>query len=304
MCAASCGHDTQSLRSRHADSDKKCLLETARFNVAWLSELKLQGDAVLGTAQDAYLVVVWITLSVACLVLLNSVWHPSKRRVHNDVIGWQVTILGTIYAVMIGFMLLTVWSNLQDAEKNADNEANSLVNLFRTADGLPAAQRNALQIAAANYCNAVLTREWLTMSRDGDPNAAQPFMMQMWKILTHTPDGGRGQQASVEQAMNELSDLTRHRRVRILEARSQMPTILWAVLVVGGVVTIASCCMIGSENAKLHLALILAISLLISFSLIAILDIDRPFQGSVHVSSEAFVRAQHSILHPEHAAGY
>lgn len=259
---------------------------------------------MLNTAEDIYLIVVWITLSISCLVLLNHVWPPSKRRVHNDVIGWQVTILGAVYAVMIGFMLLTVWVNLQEAETNADNEANSLVNLFRVAEGLPPAERNALQIAAANYCNAVLTREWLTMSRGGEPHAAQPFMMQMWKILTHTPDGGRGQQASLQQAMNELSDLTRHRRVRILQARTGMPTVLWAVLVVGGVVTVASCCMIGSENANLHLALIVAVSLLISFSLIAILDIDRPFQGSVHVSSEAFVRAQQTMLHPTHAAGY
>ena len=61
------------------------------------------------------------------------------RSVHNDVIGWQIAILGTIYAVMIGFMLYAVWNNFQTAETNANNEANDLVNLYRAADGLPQA---------------------------------------------------------------------------------------------------------------------------------------------------------------------
>ena len=77
-----------------------------------------------------------------------------------------------------------------------------------------------------------------------------------------------------------------------------MPTILWAVMVIGGMITIGSCCLIGSENFPLHFALIFATSLLISLALIAIGDIDRPFQGSVHVSPYAFVRAQETMLSP------
>ena len=33
-----------------------------------------------------------------------------KRRTYNDIIGWQVSVLGTTYAVILGFMLYTVWS--------------------------------------------------------------------------------------------------------------------------------------------------------------------------------------------------
>lgn len=253
---------------------------------------------MLGTAQNIYLVVLWIVLSLTCLVLLNCLWAPSRRRAHNDVIGWQLSILGTIYAVMIGFMLYAVWANFQTAETNVDKEANALVNLFRTADGLPAAQRDAIHIAAANYANAVLNQEWATMDRDQVPHAGQQFIMQLWAVMTRTPVENQAQQVSLQQAMQELSTLTEHRRVRILESRSKMPMILWTVLVIGGVVTLASSCLIGSDNTALHFSLIMALSLLISMALIAIGDMDRPFQGTVHVNPYAFVRSQQTMLSP------
>ena len=253
---------------------------------------------MLDTAQNIFLVVVWMTLSMTFLVLLNYFWAPARRRVHNDVIGWQISILGTIYAVMIGFMLYAVWSNFQIAETNANNEANALVNLFRTADGLPSPQRDTIEIAAANYANAVLTDEWPTMSRDGVPHAGQPFIMQLWTTMTRTPAANLNQQASLQQAMHELSNVTEHRRIRILESQTKMPTILWTVLVVGGMITIGSCCLIGSENVALHFCLIFSLSLLISLSLIAIEDIDGTFQGGVHVSPYAFVRAQRTMINP------
>jgi hypothetical protein len=253
---------------------------------------------VLDTAQNIFLIVVWVTLSITFSVLLNQVWPSARRRAHNDVIGWQISILGVIYAVMVGFMLYAVWGNFQTAETNIDNEANALVNLFRTADGLPAAQRDAIQIAASNYASAVLNQEWATMNLDRAPDEGKPFIMQLWAITTQTPAQNYSQQVSLQQAMHELSNLTEHRRIRILESRSQMPTILWAVLVIGGMITIGSCCLIGSENAPLHYTLILALSLLISMALIAIADIDRPFQGGVHVNPYPFVRAETTMRTP------
>ncbi len=253
---------------------------------------------MLDTAQNVYLIVLWVTLSMICLLLLNRFWPPRRRRVHNDVIGWQISILGTIYAVMVGFMLYAVWANFQTAETNANNEANGVVNLFRAADGLPQPQRSAIEIAATNYVSAVLNQEWPTMSRDQTPHAGQIYIKQLWTTVTRTPAQNNSEQVCVLQAMQELSSVTEHRRIRILESQTQMPTILWTVLVMGGIITIASCCLIGSENLALHFTLIFALSFLVSLALVAIGDIDRPFQGSVHVSHYAFERAQETMVDP------
>ena len=61
---------------------------------------------------------------------------------------------------------------------------------------------------------------------------------------------------------------------------------------VGGTVTIVSTCLFGAANSTLHAIQVGAFTLLISLVLVAIADINRPFQGSVHVSDNAFRRAQ------------
>ena len=216
---------------------------------------------LLNTGQNIYLVVLWIVLSITCLVMLNTFWEPSRRSVHNDVIGWQIGILGTIYAVMIGFMLYAVWNNFQTAETNANNEANDIVNLYRAADGLPQADRDQIQLAARNYTNVVITQEWSQMDRqrpgpEGERFAGQQYVMDLWVSTAHSSANTPAQQASLSQVMVELSSMTEHRRIRLLESRTEMPNILWGVLVMGGMITIASSCLIGSENVALHFVLI------------------------------------------------
>jgi hypothetical protein len=283
---------------------KLCRGEFALFGLGFsLYCASSKESMLLNTGQNVYLVVLWITLSITCLVILNTFWEPSRRSVHNDVIGWQIGILGTIYAVMIGFMLYAVWTNFQTAETNANNEANDIVNLYRAADGLSQADRDQIQQFARNYVSSVITQEWPQMDRqqpgpEAERFAGQQYIMDLWVSTAHSSANTPAQQASLRQVMVELSSMTERRRIRLLESRSQMPNILWGVLVMGGMITIASSCLIGSENVVLHFALIIALSLLVSLALVAIGDIDRPFQGSVHVSSYAFQRAQEAILRP------
>jgi hypothetical protein len=98
-----------------------------------------------------------------------------------------------------------------------------------------------------------------------------------------------------DHALSELSELTEHRRIRLLQNASRLPGVLWCVLIIGGVVTVASASMFGSANTSLHALQVFVFSLLIVLALVAVADIDRPFQGTVHVSDYAFRRAQHSM---------
>ena len=92
---------------------------------------------MLDTPQDVFIVIVGLACSLSFMAAVNYYWPAEKRRPHNDLIGWQLSVLGTTYAVIVGFMLYTVWINFGAADLNADAEANSLVNVYRLSDGLP-----------------------------------------------------------------------------------------------------------------------------------------------------------------------
>ena len=92
---------------------------------------------MLDTPQSLIIVVLTVAGSLLFMWTLNRLWPWNKRHAHNDLIGWQLSILGTTYAVILGFMLFTVWTDFGAAELNADNEANALTNVYSLSAGLP-----------------------------------------------------------------------------------------------------------------------------------------------------------------------
>ncbi len=250
---------------------------------------------MLTNFENFVLIVACILATLVFLIFLQFFWPSHERRDHNDVIGWHVSVLGTTYAVIIGFMLYAVWTTYQNAEVNADNEANSLVSLYRLADGLPVAQRGQVHQLVRDYVNKVIDEEWPAMSKAQFIPAGQNVVQQLWTVVNGVKPVTFGEQTSMNLTLTELSTMTEYRRVRQLQSESGLPRILWIVLLIGGAITVLSSCLFGTANFKLHCVQVFLLTLLLSLALVAIADIDRPFQGAVHVSTRGFERARDTM---------
>jgi uncharacterized protein DUF4239 len=234
-------------------------------------------------------------LAVCTLLLLHRFWPPQVRMAHNDVVGPSVGVIGTTYAVIIAFMLSGVWANFQAAQVNAEQEANCLVNVHRFAERLPPASGGKVQQLAVDYSKAMISEEWPAMKHASSSDRAQQLMQELWRTLTAIEAQNATQQTALDHALSQLTSMTEHRRIRLLQSRQSLPGILWAVLIIGGIITVGSTCLFGVDNFKLHLVQVVAITLLLSVMLIAIAEIDRPFQGDIRVSPDGFRYALDSI---------
>lgn len=247
---------------------------------------------MLTSIEDFLIVFVCTSGSLLLLWLLQRFWPNSERRNHNDIIGWQVSVLGTTYAVIVGFMLYAVWTTFQAAEINSENEANCLVIVYRLADGLPSAQRAQVQQLAREYANTVIEEEWPAMYRAETSFTARSIIDELGAAVMQAKPVTIAEQNSMNLALTEIASMTEHRRVRELESQSKLPSILWVVLLIGGVLTTVSACLFGTDNFKLHASQVFSLTLLLSLALVAIGDIDRPFQGTVRVLPRGFERAR------------
>src|SRR5215469_1641173 len=111
-------------------------------------------------SQNFFVITAAVIVSMLFMVGLNRGWPSDQRRNYNDLIGSQLAILGTTYAVILGFMLFAVWSAYREADLNVDLEANAIVDVYHLAAGLPEPQRAQLQGLAQSYADAVLNRDW------------------------------------------------------------------------------------------------------------------------------------------------
>jgi hypothetical protein len=251
---------------------------------------------MLSLGENIVIVISAVAVALLFTRLLNKLWPVDIRRAQNDLIGWQLTVLGTTYAVILGFMLLTVWTNYCNADVNVDSEANALLNLYRLSDGLPAEQRAQLQQETRAYADTAITRDWPQMANSEVPDGTGKVNSSMWKTLMSVKSATAIEATAVDHSISEIRELTEHRHQRLLQSAARLPGMLWSVLLIGGILTIASASMFGAQSSILHALQVFSFSLLVSLSLVAVADINRPFQGSVCVDSYAFQRAQHDML--------
>jgi len=118
--------------------------------------------------------------------------------------------------------------------------------------------------------------------------AGHDAAQDLWGTVLQTKPSTLGEQAVMNQMLSEISLMTEHRRVRQIESESKLPAILWVVLIAGGAITTVSSCLFGIENFRLHCVQVASLTLLLSLILVAIADIDRPFQGTIPHYSPRF----------------
>jgi hypothetical protein len=247
---------------------------------------------LLSTLDNVAFVVLAIAGALVFWWIMGWLWPAELRRQHNDITGWQLSVLGTTYAVILGFMLFAAWADFRAAEQNCEREAACLINLYWAASGLPDAQRTTIRELAVEYADTIVQQEWPAMSRGSMNEAASRVVQRMWAAVSQSQTLSATQQVSLEQTMTELSSITEHRRIRQFQNESSLPLILWLVLLAGGFVTMVSASLFGSQRPTLHMLQIITLALLLALALVAVGDVNRPFRGVVHVKPTAFENAK------------
>jgi hypothetical protein len=225
---------------------------------------------------------------VGLLWMVRRQWPPTRLKATNEVVSAYGSAIGTTYAVILAFMLSGVWMNYDAAQANAEQEANAVVQVFRLAEGLPEPHRHQVKTLAHAYARAVLDTEWPKMQSGRIGLSGRQLHDQLWRCVLAIQPHGSAREALLAQMMESLSELRRHRAQRELDVRQGLPPILWGVLAICGIITIGIFSLFGVEDFRLHALKSGALTLVVVVLLVAIADIDRPFQGYVRVTPESF----------------
>jgi hypothetical protein len=228
-----------------------------------------------------------VVLSVAGLTLVQRLVSPGLRQEHNDVAGFIYAVLGVAYAVLLAFVVIAVWEQYQAARDTTDREANELAEIYWLAYQLPESEGRQVQELAQSYARVVVEEEWPLME-DGQ------FSPQAWALVDEIrqrigqfESSTSNEQVLQDQGLTRVHDLADARRLRLLETHEDIPTILWVVLLSGGVITIGFTYLFGLENTRAHSLMVGALAAVIALVLFTIYSLDNPFAGDVRLDPEA-----------------
>jgi uncharacterized membrane protein YraQ (UPF0718 family) len=233
------------------------------------------------------LLCVSIALAVGGLVFVQRLVPATLRRQHNDVAGFIYAVLGVVYAVLLGLMVVAVWEEWNAATNAADREASELAEVFWVADRMPEAEGHQIQELARSYARVVVEDEWPLMRQGKSSPKAWKLLDEIRSEVQNFQPSTPAQQILYEQALEHVHELADARRERLLDADQGLPTILWIVLVVGGIVVTGFTYLFGLDNTIIHLLMVAALALIIALVLFTVAELDFPFSGGVRIGPEA-----------------
>lgn len=244
--------------------------------------------------QTVFQTVAIVAVSIGAALLGQAVVRARVRSAtlaaHTDVAGFVYAALAVVYGVILAQVIVAAWEDYEEARAAAAAEASALLDLFRLAEGWPESERGVIEAALIAYGRAVIDEEWPAMARNEIPApGAVDRMRDVWRAY-ETIEATVGEGARYAVSLEELDELDDARGDRLGASRRGLPGVMWAVLIVGGVLTVAFAYLFAVENAIAQGVMLASLAALVAILLILIQALDQPFQGGSRVTPAAFER--------------
>jgi Protein of unknown function (DUF4239) len=229
-----------------------------------------------------------VLISLAGMVMVRKIAPHEVMEGHKEVAGYIYGVLGTIYAVILGFSVIVLWDQFHEAEVMADREASYLGSLYRLAQRLPGDQMQAFMRSVQSYCRLLIDDEWPLMDHGKYSPKAREQFLEIWNECGSLEPRTEVEKIVFGRMLDTMANLDDARRGRMLAARERLPQPIWFVLISGAVITIGFSYLFGLKNvvAQVVMTMLLATAIGLGLSLIA--GLEGPFSGSLSISPQPF----------------
>lgn len=216
-------------------------------------------------------------------------WHSkSDLEPQHEITDPYSQIVAMLFAVLIGFMVADAMQRFTVARQTVQQEASSLGNVFRLANGLPEQNCHQLKDLCAKYAHEVIDDEWPLLAQKQDSPKAWKIYKELWDNCTEYEPSTQRQSNAQNQLLESMMSLGDSRRLRVEALHSGLPAALWVVLVIGGIATIIFTYFFAARSLKVQIVMVGIVSLVVCLNLFLLATYDDPFSGDVTVTPSAF----------------
>jgi hypothetical protein len=220
----------------------------------------------------------------------------------SNEIGNYLQTIGGIYAVLLAFVVYVVWGQFNDARGYLDREATALVDLHRTATGLPSRSRTLIQRGLRTYVDAVLRDEWQAMAAGNEAEIERigELLEDVWVAIHQCKPADECQHTVYGEVLSRFNQLTDLRTSRLSAARARIPLAMTILLYNGAVLVVGSVYLLAFDRWWLHAIVTAALAGAIAHILFLIRDLDDAFAGDWQVAKTPFEHARRNFERAAH----
>lgn len=233
---------------------------------------------------------VWLIPLIVLTVVAVAVTAKLTVRTRAPEGGWftdltrsagSLTLIGTMFAVMLAFIILFALQSFQRAREGSSLEGVAVTEMSSVAEIFPQPAADRLRGDLVCYGRAVVNDEWPAMRDNRTSELTESWVDRLHAdFAAATPEDSR-QDAAYAQWFDQEAQRRDGRRERLAEASPTLPAPLWFTLGIGGALTLTYMVVQADprENKFIQALPIACVSALITAGLGVVFFLDHPYAG-------------------------
>lgn len=227
-------------------------------------------------------------LAVGGMLLVRKRVGVDALSSYHEVAGYLLSVVGTLYAVLLGFVVVDAMEHTQELRVLVDQEASGLCNIYLCSDGLPSTKKVKIQSLCNQYADAVINDEWQAMQTGKYSVTAFKTVWSIWKEITNYAPETESEKTLHQQLVNEICTMTQNRRTRIVSASHGVNPIMWTVLIVGAIFTVMFTYFFGVRNLRAQILMTVLVAMTLALNVLLVFIFGNPFSGEFAIQPDSF----------------
>lgn len=231
-----------------------------------------------------------MVLAVVAFFALREVrqhWPELQTGEHNDASGAVVTLAGTLFAIVLGFVIVTNYTRIETTNTVVHTEAAQLAQLWADTRNMPGLTEPMTKLMSG-YVHEVVDSDWPAMKAGQATVVTDRYLADM--VTTMKAYEAKSPQDGVyyADAVGRINDIIESRRMRLTASDEKMPSILVGMLFIGALLMMLLSLTFGVRRFALHAILVCGTAAFIAFMVVLAIVLAYPFSGDIGISNEIY----------------
>ncbi len=247
---------------------------------------------LLNHVPTVVLVVTVLVLAFGGVVL--AVWLirrfvPATREEFNsEIVAAMLGVLAALFGLLLAFVVVIEYQNFLDAKGNVDTEADSLAAIVRDSHAFPEPGGARIRRAVGVYDRAVVEDEWPRLRNGKSSSKASAALDGIYVAFRQARLPSHQARSFYDDSVHQLNVALEARRNRLGDSTGGLPPDISALIIVGSIAIIGYATLVGSRSFWFHAIGAGLIAVVVTFSLIVLVDLNYPFSGDVGIDPGPF----------------
>lgn len=206
----------------------------------------------------------------------------------HEVGGILLAVVGTLYAILLGLIVVDSQAKVDQARQMAVTEANMLSNIAHLARTFKQPARQNIHDHIYRYALATVQQDWSAVEQGLVKEATIPHYRALWRDVTSYVPVEQNEQQCYSAMIGDLEELSDARRFRMVAARGGLSPVLWTVLITGGVMVVLFTYFFFLESLLSQVLMTAFVIVFLSLNIYLVYIYQNPYRPELGVKQAGF----------------